>query len=103
MLGSYLTDSAVSPLRKEFVEIPSPLCTYVYFYERPRVNFLELAVYFGSVPIASLTDGSLEAKFLDALKKVASEGIDMERMKLVLKRRRIQVRWRQFWYTATDI
>ena len=92
MLGVYLTDSAVSPLTKEFVEISSPLCTYVGFYENTRARFIELAVYFGSVPTEILMDGELERKFTGALERIVEEGFDMERMRLVLKRERLKVR-----------
>lgn len=89
ILGIYLTDTAVAPLTKEYVEIPSPLCTYVGFYENTRASFIELAVYFGSVPVEHID--SLDNKFKKSLQKIIEEGLDMERMKLVLKKERVKV------------
>jgi hypothetical protein len=81
------------------VEIPSPLCTYVFFEERARVNFREILISCGSVPTAALDEGdeSLESKLLRALKRVASEGFDMERINLMLKRKRLQVCIQSIW------
>lgn len=89
ILGTYLTDTAVAPLTKEYVEIPNPLCTYVGFYENSRASFIELAVYFGSVPTEHI-DG-LAAKFKKSLQRIIEEGFDMQRMKLVLKKDRLKV------------
>ena len=89
ILGVYLTDTAVAPLTKEYVEIPNPLCTYVAFYENTRASFIELAVYFGSVPTEHID--CLDAKFKKSLRRIIDEGLDMERMNLVLKKDRIKV------------
>ncbi|KAG8802435.1 hypothetical protein FRC17_006413, partial [Serendipita sp. 399] len=90
MLGIYLTDTAAAPLTKEYVEIPSPYCTYIAFYENARSSFSELAVYFGSVPVEHLD--ALDEKFRTSLQRIASEGIDMERMATVIARDRLKLR-----------
>ncbi|KAG9001081.1 hypothetical protein FRB93_012461 [Tulasnella sp. JGI-2019a] len=91
LLALYLTDSPVAPLTKEYVEIPAPLCTYIYFNENTRASFTALEVYFGSVPTEHL-DG-LGEKFKASLEKIVSdkEGIDMERMKMIIKRDRLKL------------
>ncbi|KAF8307697.1 hypothetical protein DL93DRAFT_2064630 [Clavulina sp. PMI_390] len=90
ILGIYLTDTSVAPLTKEYVEIAEPLCTWIGFYENTRASFIELAVYFGSVPTEQI-DG-LSAKFKESLQRIIKEGVDMERMALVLKKDRLKVR-----------
>ena len=90
VLGCYLTDSAVAPLTKQFVEIESPLCTYISFVENVRASFTTLDVYFGSVPTGELD--LLAEKFEIAIQRIVKDGIDMDRMRLVLKRERLKVR-----------
>lgn len=89
ILGIYLTDTAVAPLTKEYVEIAEPLCTWVGFYENTRASFIELAVYFGSVPTEHV-DG-LDKKFKKSLQRIVKDGMDMERVKSVLKKDRLKV------------
>lgn len=85
ILGQYLTDSATAPLQKEFVEIPKPLCTGVGFYSEDRVNKNEITVFASDVPTKHLeTLGDQIREKLGAIAK--SDGIDMERMALVLRR-----------------
>ncbi|KAG9018965.1 hypothetical protein FRB90_007729 [Tulasnella sp. 427] len=88
LLSTYLTDSPVSPLMKEFVEIPSPLCTYIYFADNVRAGYSATEVYLGGVPAEEL-DG-MHGKLIDALKKVAKEGIDMERMATIINRDKLR-------------
>lgn len=84
LLGSYLTHSAASPLQKEFVEIPKPYATGIGFYASDRVNYNELSCSLSDVPSKHLSTigDMLKAK----LQKIVKEGIDMERMGLVLRR-----------------
>lgn len=89
ILGIYLTDSPIAPLTKEYVEIPEPLCTYVYFSESTRASFTSLDVYFGSVPTEHVD--TLDEKFKNSLQRIVKEGFDMERMQLVIKRDRLKV------------
>ncbi|KAK4057568.1 hypothetical protein OIO90_001213 [Microbotryomycetes sp. JL221] len=89
VLGYYLTDSAVSPLYKEFVEIDEPACTDISFYtstENPTI----VTAYLSSVPAELLS--KLPQQFKDTLKRIAvKDGIDMERMKSVLERKKLQL------------
>ncbi|KAG8907247.1 hypothetical protein FRC01_007752 [Tulasnella sp. 417] len=88
LLSTYLTDSPVSPLMKEFVEIPSPLCTYIYVVDNVRAGYSAIEVYLGGVPAEEL-DG-MYTKLVDALKKVAKEGVDMDRMATIINRDKLR-------------
>ncbi|KAK7463673.1 hypothetical protein VKT23_005614 [Stygiomarasmius scandens] len=90
ILGTYLTSSSVAPLNKEFVEIESPLCTYIYFSEETRATRVSLPIYIGSVPTAHLD--AFDEKLKDSLKRIVKEGIDMERMQMVINRDERQLR-----------
>ncbi|TYJ56451.1 hypothetical protein B9479_002854 [Cryptococcus floricola] len=85
ILDSYLTQSATSPLSKEFIEIAKPLCTDFSFYAADRVNKNEVVVYISDVPAKHLEDiaDKLKAKLAKIVKE---EGIDMDRIQRVLKR-----------------
>lgn len=89
ILCAYLTESATSPLQKEFVEIAEPLATYFGVYSEGRVNRAEWTIIGDGVPKKHLIEMPelVKAK----LKKiVATEGVDMERMSRVLRRERRQ-------------
>ena len=87
ILGSYLSSSATSPLQKEFVEIPRPLATSIGFYAEDRVNKNELQCSISDVPAKHLqTVGDLVKEKLKTI--LEKEGLDMERMGLVLRRDR---------------
>ncbi|CEQ38714.1 SPOSA6832_00180, partial [Sporobolomyces salmonicolor] len=88
VLGQYLTDSAVSPLYKEFVEIEEPACTDISFYSSTADPTI-LTVYLSSVPAEQLN--TLPQKFKDALARIAKEGIDMTRMTTILERQKLQL------------
>ncbi|GAA5862491.1 hypothetical protein JCM1840_004200 [Sporobolomyces johnsonii] len=88
VLGQYLTDSAVSPLYKEFVEIEEPACTDISFYSSTADPTI-LTVYLSSVPAEQLN--TLPQKFKDALARIAKEGIDMTRMATILERQKLQL------------
>ncbi|KAF8337466.1 Metalloenzyme, LuxS/M16 peptidase-like protein [Cantharellus anzutake] len=89
VLGVYLTESAVAPLTKQFVEIESPLCTYISFYESAKASFTTLDVHFGAVPTEELD--LLAGKFKSALECIVRDGFDMNRIRLVLKKERLRV------------
>jgi len=82
----------VAPLNKEFVETESPLCSYIYFGEDTRASMVDLPIYIGSVPTEHLDnfDEILKTSF----KRIAKEGIDMERMIMVINRDERQLRSR---------
>ncbi|KAJ4001026.1 Metalloenzyme, LuxS/M16 peptidase-like protein [Lentinula boryana] len=90
VLTTYLTSSAAAPLNKEYVEIESPLCTYIYFSEEIRATRVSMPIYVGSVPTEYLDtfDQKLKASF----QRIVTEGIDMERMAMVINREERQAR-----------
>nr|GAT54909.1 predicted protein [Mycena chlorophos] len=90
ILGTYLTSSPVAPLNKEYIEIESPLCTYIYFGEDTRATNVSLPIYIGSIPTEHL-DG-FEGRLKASLERIVSEGIDMERMAMVINRDERQLR-----------
>ncbi|KAF8807490.1 hypothetical protein BYT27DRAFT_7189561 [Phlegmacium glaucopus] len=90
VLGTYLTSSAVAPLNKEFVEIESPLCSYIYFGEDTRATAVNLPIYIGSVPTGELQ--SFNEKLRMSLHRIVKEGIDMHRMAMVINRDERQLR-----------
>ncbi|PSS37563.1 hypothetical protein PHLCEN_2v579 [Hermanssonia centrifuga] len=90
MLGIYLTSSSASPLNKEFVEIESPLCTYIYFEEREAATRGSLNVYIGSVPTEHLD--TFDEKLRCSLQRVVKEGVDMDRMAMLIDRDERQLR-----------
>ena len=89
ILGTYLTDSPISPLQKQLVEIPSPLCTDITVYNRERVCNDTIHLCLSSVPTSELEN--IENKIMDIFKNIETEGIDMDRMNLVLKRDRVKL------------
>ncbi|KAH7883663.1 Metalloenzyme, LuxS/M16 peptidase-like protein [Phlebopus sp. FC_14] len=90
ILSTYLTSSPVAPLNKEYVEIESPLCSYIYFSEDTRATMVDLPIYIGSIPAEHLEnfDERLNASF----RRIAAEGIDMARMSMVINRDERQLR-----------
>ncbi|KAF5377430.1 hypothetical protein D9615_005325 [Tricholomella constricta] len=90
ILGTYLTSSAVAPLNKEYIETESPLCSYIYFGEDTCATRVDLPIYIGSVPTEHLDsfDGMLKESF----GRIVKEGIDMERMTMVINREERQLR-----------
>ncbi|KZT72760.1 hypothetical protein DAEQUDRAFT_663389 [Daedalea quercina L-15889] len=90
ILATYLTSSAVAPLNKEYVEVESPLCTYIYFGEDSRATLCDLPIYVGSVPTEHLE--AFPEKLKASLTRIAKEGIDMDRMAMVINRDERQLR-----------
>lgn len=88
VLTTYLTDSPIAPLNKEFVEIPEPYCTSLDIYTAHRVKTNELTVYLADVPAEHLE--TIDGLVKKALKRIGEEGIDMERMAMVLSREKRQ-------------
>ncbi|WVO17244.1 hypothetical protein L204_104936 [Cryptococcus depauperatus] len=85
ILNNYLTESATSPLSKEFIEIPKPLCTAFSFLPSDRVNRNKITIFIYDVPMRRLEqiEGLFKAKLKNIVEK---EGIDMDRMQRILKR-----------------
>lgn len=63
--------------------------TYIYFGEDSRATLCDLPVYIGSVPTEHLD--SLPDKLKASLTRICDEGIDMERMKMLINRDERQV------------
>ncbi|KNE93504.1 hypothetical protein PSTG_13132 [Puccinia striiformis f. sp. tritici PST-78] len=82
VLGTYLTDSAVSPLAKKFIEIDCPLCTDITFHPTDAEKVIT-TVYLSSVPVEQLN--AIEDSFKKALAEEAAS-IDMGRLKMVIER-----------------
>lgn len=89
VLSTYLTDSAVSPISKAFIERDDPLCTDIYLSSETKAGAGVISAYCTSVPTEKLD--SLDGQLIDLLRKISTEGIDMERMQLCIKRDRIKV------------
>ncbi|RDB28821.1 hypothetical protein Hypma_015435 [Hypsizygus marmoreus] len=90
ILGTYLTSSSVAPLNKEYVEIEHPLCSYIYFGEETRATHVDLPIYIGSVPTEHLNN--FDDKLRSSFRRIVKDGIDMERMAMVLNRDERQLR-----------
>ncbi|KAJ8521451.1 hypothetical protein ONZ45_g1850 [Pleurotus djamor] len=90
LLGNYLTSSAAAPLNKEYIEIESPLCSYIYFSEDTRATMTNLPIYIGSVPTEHLE--TFRDKLLASFRRIASEGINLRRMSMVIDRDERQLR-----------
>ncbi|KAF8898648.1 Metalloenzyme, LuxS/M16 peptidase-like protein [Infundibulicybe gibba] len=90
LLGTYMTSSSVAPLNKEYIEIDSPLCTYIYFGEDTRATRVNLPIYIGSVPTEHLMD--FDQKLKTSFEGIVKAGIDMERMSMVIDRDERQLR-----------
>ena len=85
ILGSYLTHSAASPLQKEFIEIPKPYATSISFESEDRVNKSEVRCSISDVPMKHLEAiGEMIKRRIEEIAE--NEGINMERMGLVLRR-----------------
>jgi hypothetical protein len=95
----------VAPLNKEYVEIESPLwyhcisylllwsltsnSSYIYFGEDTRATRNDLPIYVGSVPTKHIHD--FNEKLKASLERIVREGIDMDRMSMILNRDERQV------------
>ncbi|KAI9460971.1 Metalloenzyme, LuxS/M16 peptidase-like protein [Lactarius psammicola] len=90
ILGTYLTSSPTAPLNKEFIEIESPLCTYIYFGEESRATLCDVVIYVGSVPTEHLD--TFDAKLHESFRRISKEGVDLGRMSMVIDRAERQLR-----------
>ena len=89
MLMEYLTDTAVSPLQKTFVETNEPLASKVgYSFIENSESVVYLA--FENVPVNKL--GEIQPKLFSVMEPFGNgnKPLDMERMKLVIRRRMLE-------------
>lgn len=63
--------------------------TYIYVADSVRAGYSAIEVYLGGVPTEELN--GMYTKLIDALKKVAKEGVDMDRMATIIKRDKLRV------------
>lgn len=66
------------------------LSTYIYFEERDNATRNALNVYIGSVPTDQLD--SFDGRLQNSLQQVAQEGLDMNRMRMIIDRDERQLR-----------
>lgn len=66
--------------------------SYIYFGEDTRATYVELPVYVGSVPTEHID--SFDEKLHASLARIIDEGVDMERMAMVISRDERQVSMR---------
>lgn len=64
--------------------------TYIYFYEDERATRGDLAIYVGSVPVEHLA--GFPERLRASLTRIAEDGLDMERMAMVINRDERQLR-----------
>ncbi|GAA94382.1 uncharacterized protein L969DRAFT_105184 [Mixia osmundae IAM 14324] len=88
ILSTYLSDSPVSPIYRDLVEIEEPLATDLGFYVSDQEKHV-LNVYATSVPTEKLN--TVKDKVIEVFRRVVESGIDMERMAMLLKRDRIKI------------
>ena len=67
-----------------------PYSTYIYCDSEERATFTSANIYFGSVPTDQLDE--LHGKVITSIKKIVADGIDMDRIRLVIKRDKLKVR-----------
>jgi hypothetical protein len=63
--------------------------SYIYFHEDTRATRVDMPIYIGSVPTEHLD--TFDVKLKESFKRIVAEGIDMERMKMVIDREIRQV------------
>lgn len=81
------------------------LCSsYIYFSEDLRATAVKLTIYIGSVPTEELE--GFNEKFRMSLRRIVKEGIDMQRMAIVINRDERQVSGHDFnriWALMTPL
>lgn len=89
VLNAYLSDSAISPLQKELIEVDEPWATSLGFASTDySTSVLQLAL--SSVPTPKLDQ--VEEAVKNILRRTLKAGIDMERMTMILNREQRKVR-----------
>ena len=88
VLGVYLTDSAVSPLQKVFVETEDALAGDVTF-QMQHLKCKGLLFAFDSVQIDALN--SIVAEFDATLRALYQDGFDMKRLHNLIQKQYLEV------------
>lgn len=72
-------------------DVPSLIfsSSYIYFGEDTRATFSDLTIYIGDVATSNLD--TFDQRIMDSFKRIASEGIEMDRMSRLLNREERQV------------
>ena len=82
-MGSYLSSTSISPLKKAFVDLPEPYSTDVdidiLMNAEPAIT-----IDFENVPIDKMDE--IEDKFKETIANIHTEGIDKERLHTIIKR-----------------
>lgn len=99
VLALYLSDSAVSPLYKELIEVEEPACTGpsatfnladdpdIYFDSSEALT-MRLSMYAMSVPTELLP--SIRDKIVGVMRSVAYSGLDMSRIAMLIEREKLK-------------
>lgn len=88
VLNSYLGESAVSPLQRELIEIAEPWATGIGFQALEHSTAV-LTLSASSVPTEKLD--SIQQEITNVLKGVLKQGVDMQRMSMILNREQRKV------------
>ena len=83
ILGSYLSSTSISPLKKTFVDIAEPLATDVDIDILMNAE-TAVTVDFENVPINKMD--SIEVLFKSTLEAVHQEGLNMDRLETIMRR-----------------
>ncbi|XP_050536248.1 uncharacterized protein C05D11.1-like [Daktulosphaira vitifoliae] len=88
----YLTYTPISPLVKEFVEIPDPLCSSVAYYVSDNLNPC-IVLQFQSVPIQKLNEKQIPLKLNEVFKKLIDDGdyFNLERLRTSIEEYKLSV------------
>lgn len=88
LVFTYLTDSAISPLQKRFIEIAEPLCGEVSFHHSTQLE-CSFVLEFEGVPTAKLEQ--IEPVLFETLSQLHASGIDMKRLRSLINREKRQL------------
>lgn len=90
LLTDYLSDNAVSPMQQKFVEVDDPYCAEI---SCSLIENSESCLFFSFDSTCMKKVKNIGNEFLELLKSIASspESIDMERMKSVIHRKKMQL------------
>ncbi len=83
ILGTYLSSTSVSPLRKAFIEVADPLATDVDVDVLMNAE-CAISIDFENVPVRRLDE--IEPQFRAVLSEVEKEGLNMERLHTIIDR-----------------